>query len=59
MLTGIISRQNPLEILKSGYAVIEKDGKRQTKIEDFKIGDEIKITMQNGSFAAKVTKFDS
>lgn len=59
MLTGIISRQNPLEILKSGYAVIEKDGKRQTKIEDFKIGDEIKITMQNGSFAAKVTKLDS
>ena len=32
IVSGLISKLNPLEILKNGYAVIEKDNKKVSKI---------------------------
>lgn len=52
----VISKLNPLEILKNGYAFIEKDDKKITKTQDVEIDDELKILMSDGAVFAKVTK---
>ena len=56
VLTNVISKLNPLEILKSGYAVVESAGKKLTTIEEVKIGDEITINLSEGKFDATVSK---
>ncbi len=56
VLTNVISKLNPLEILKSGYAVVEKNGKKITSTKDASVGDEIVINLSDGKFDATVSK---
>ncbi len=56
VLTNVISKLNPLEILKSGYAVVENQGKKLTTIKSAKIGDEITINLNDGKFDATISK---
>ena len=56
VLTNVISKLNPLEILKSGYAVVENQGKKLTTIKSAKVGDEITIKLNDGKFDATISK---
>ncbi len=58
LISGIISKQNPLEILKSGYSVVERNNKKVLRINDLKTDDDIKVVMSDGSFLAKVAKIN-
>ena len=58
VLTNVISKLNPLEILKSGYAVVESSGKKLTTIKSIKVGDEITINLNDGRFDAKISNVD-
>lgn len=58
VLTGVISKLNPLEILKSGYAVVERSGKKLTTAKFVKVGDEITINLSDGKFDAKVSNIE-
>ena len=55
----ILSKLNPIEILKSGYAFVEKDGSKLTSIKKTMIGDEIKISLSDGKLSAKVLDKES
>lgn len=55
VLTGVISKLNPLEILKSGYAVVENNGKKLTTIKSAKVGDEVTINLDDGKFNATIS----
>jgi len=50
-----INKQNPLEILRKGYAIVEIDDKKINLASKVNVGDEIKVKMTDGSFRAKVT----
>lgn len=56
VVSNIISKMNPLEILKNGYSIIEKDGKKVTSVKDVKVEEELTINLQDGKFKAKVTE---
>lgn len=56
VLFNVLSKQNPLEILKSGYSVIEKDKKKIVSVKNLSVGDEILVTVNDGDFLAKVTE---
>ncbi len=58
VVSGVISKLNPLEILKNGYSVAEKDGKKISKIEDVSVGDNLDLFVSNGKIIAKVEKTD-
>ena len=49
-----LEASSPLKVLGSGYAYVEKDGKRGTCAKDLTAGDAIKITMRDGSVKATV-----
>ena len=52
----VLSKLNPLEILKSGYAFIEKEGKKVVSAKSVEIGDEIKVSFSDGKIGAVVNK---
>lgn len=56
VLTVLISKMNPLEILKNGYSVIENHGKKISSIKDLNTGDEVQVCLSDGKFDAKITK---
>ena len=56
VVSSLISKMNPLEILKSGYALVEKGGKKLTSANNVKIDDTLTINLSDGKFDAKVTK---
>ncbi|MBQ8424722.1 MAG: exodeoxyribonuclease VII large subunit [Clostridia bacterium] len=45
---SIISKLNPLEILKNGYSVLEKNNERVISIKNINVGDDLKITINYG-----------
>lgn len=51
-----ISKMNPLEILKRGYSVLEKDSCRISSIKQISIDDEITVRLNDGTVSAKITK---
>ena len=51
---SLISKMNPLEILKSGYAIVERDGKRLSKTENLNVGEKILVSLQDGKVLASV-----
>ncbi len=53
-LTAVIEKSNPMNILKSGYSITEKDGKRINSIKNIDVGDNVKITLTDGSIDAIV-----
>lgn len=54
LVTGVISKLNPLEILKNGYSIVEKDNKRVSTVESLAIGDNVTINLSNGKVDAEI-----
>lgn len=54
IVSKMISKLNPIEILKSGYSVVEKDGERIKSKSVLKAGDEIEITFFDGKLSAEI-----
>ena len=54
LVTGVISKLNPLEILKNGYSIIEKDNKRVATVENLAVGDNVTINLSNGKVDAEI-----
>ncbi len=52
----VLTKLNPLEILKNGYAFIEKDNKKITSINSVSVGDEINISLADGKIDAVINK---
>ena len=50
----IISRLNPLEVLKSGYALAEQNGKKLTSVNEIGVGDEFTLSLYDGKLLAEV-----
>ena len=55
-MIDVLSKLNPLEILKSGYAFIEKDDKKVVSAKSVEVGDEIKVSFSDGKVCAVVNK---
>lgn len=55
-LISLISKLNPLEILKSGYSVVSKEGKRLSRVVDIKDGDLLEISLSDGKIDAVAKK---
>lgn len=55
-LISLISKLNPLEILKNGYSVVEKQDQRITSSKMINVEDEILVRLSDGAVQAKVTK---
>lgn len=45
---------DPFNVLKRGYGVIEKKGKRISSVEQIKMGDEVTTTLHDGAFRGKI-----
>ena len=52
----ILSKLNPLEILKNGYAFIEKENQKVISAKNLKIGDEIEVSFADGKVGAVINK---
>ena len=46
--------KNPLLTLKRGYSIAEKDGEIISSVDDVKVGDEVKIKLDDGTINTKV-----
>ena len=56
LLSEVVSKLNPIEILKKGYATIETDGYRVDSVNKIKINDEVKIRLNDGNAYATIIK---
>ena len=50
----VLTKLSPLQVLKNGYAFIEKDKKRVSSAESVNVGDELLITLYDGKIKAEV-----
>lgn len=50
----VLTKLSPLQVLKNGYAFVEKDKKRVSSAESVNIGDELLITLYDGKIKAEV-----
>lgn len=55
---SVISKLNPLEILKNGYSVLEKNNERISSLDNLLVGDNVKITINDGVVYATVNEID-
>lgn len=51
---GVISALSPLEVLKRGYSITEKDGKAVMKSSEVKVGDKVEIRFSKGFASAEI-----
>lgn len=58
-ISTILSKLNPLEILKRGYSIVEVDGKRISTTSEVNVGDMVNISILDGDITAKVEKINS
>ena len=56
MVAEVISKLNPLEILKKGYAVAGANGKKLSTVESVQIGDDLLVEVEDGLIESKITK---
>ncbi len=57
-LIAKLESHSPLKTLSRGYAVVNKQGNRIRTIHEVIVGDEVNITLSDGSICANVTKVD-
>lgn len=57
-LTSMLEASSPLKTLSRGYAVLEKEGMRIKSVGDMKVGDNVNITLTDGSVAAEIIKLN-
>lgn len=55
---SVISKISPLEVLKRGFAVIEKDKKRILSVKDLKKEDEISLRLADGKVDAVIKNIE-
>ena len=53
-LVQVISKLNPLEILKSGYSVVENKNEKVFSASSINVGDEINVIFSDGTIVANV-----
>lgn len=58
LVTTIISKLNPLDILKNGYAIFEKDEKKIDSVKKINVGDRAKIRFVDGSATINVESIE-
>ncbi len=58
ILTTKLEKLNPLSILKSGYAVVEKNNEKISDIKKLKLGDKITTRLFNGKVHSVVEKVE-
>ena len=64
-LAAGLNAQNPLNVLRKGYAVVWKEGGGQAarapvvKIEDVRAGDDVVVSFHRGEFASRVKAVDA
>lgn len=51
---SVISKISPLEVLKRGFSVVEKQGRRISSISNLNNGDDITIRLKDGKLSATV-----
>ena len=56
MVTKLISKLNPLEILKNGFSVVEIKKSRISSIDGLNVGDDVQINFEDGIADVKVLK---
>ena len=56
MVTRLISKLNPLEILKNGFSVVESKYNRVSSVEQLSVGDDVVINFEDGTADVKVLK---
>lgn len=54
-LIDVLEKLNPIQVLKNGYAIIEKDGKKLTSTKLVELNDVIAVALSDGKFEAIVT----
>ena len=50
----ILSKLNPIQILKNGYAFVEKDNNKLLSVSGVDVGDVINVSLSDGRLSAKV-----
>lgn len=50
----LILKLNPIEVLKNGYAIIEKNDKKVLSIKEVEVGDELKLLIDDGNITVTV-----
>lgn len=50
----ILAKLNPLEVLKSGYALVEHNGKKVVSAKEVNIGDELMVSLSDGKVLVEV-----
>ncbi len=58
-VVGVISKLNPLEILKNGYAIVEKNSSRISSIVDCEVGDNVIVSLLDGKFTAVINEIEN
>ena len=58
-MISVLTKLNPLEVLKNGYAFVEKNDKKVSSVASLDVGDEIKISFYDGEIKANVSKKES
>lgn len=53
-LAGVIEANNPLAVLRRGYAKVYKDEKLIADVADVEVGDKVDVKLYNGSIGAEV-----
>lgn len=55
LLNSKLTKLNPNEVLKLGYACIRKGGKNLSSVKNITVGDEIELQLKDGFVCAKAT----
>ncbi len=58
VLSSMLNKLNPKEVLKLGYASVKKDNKKVASIKDINLNDEMQLTFVDGKVSAIVSKIE-
>ncbi len=50
---------NPENVLKRGYAVVERKGKRVRKLDQIKVNDIVNVRLQKGKFVSRIEEIEA
>ena len=58
VLSSMLNKLNPKEVLKLGYASVKKDNKKVASIKDINLNDKMQLTFVDGKVSAIVSKIE-
>ena len=53
-MISMVSKLSPLEVLKRGFAVVEKSQKRVTSVKEVAVGDDVVLRLDDGKAVAEI-----